>query len=62
KKLIESAGEQVPLPKPLVTLLDAISSRQSNIIKRAHLITNRNMSFFRRSSDGYRRKPSGWNN
>ncbi|CAF1495676.1 unnamed protein product [Adineta steineri] len=62
KKLIESAGEQVPLPKPLVTLLDAISSRQSNIIKRAHLITNRKMSFFRRSSDGYRRKPSGWNN
>ncbi|CAF4135759.1 unnamed protein product, partial [Adineta steineri] len=46
KKIIESAGVQVPLPKPLVTLLDAISSRV----------------FFRGSSGGYRRKAGGWNN
>ncbi|CAF1623403.1 unnamed protein product [Adineta steineri] len=46
KKIIESAGVQVPLPKSLVTLLDAISSRV----------------FFRGSSGGYRRKAGGWNN
>ncbi|CAF3918662.1 unnamed protein product [Adineta steineri] len=38
KKIIKSAGEQVPLPKLLIGV------------------------FFRRSSDGYVRKSSGWNN
>ncbi|CAF1495644.1 unnamed protein product, partial [Adineta steineri] len=62
KKTIQSAGEQTSIPKSLVCILNTISSRQSNIIKRAQFITNRKMSFFRRSSDGYGRKPSGWNN
>ncbi|CAF1403704.1 unnamed protein product [Adineta steineri] len=46
KKIIESAGEQIPIPKLLVCILTDISSR----------------IFFRQSSDGYGRKPSGWNN
>ncbi|CAF4063443.1 unnamed protein product [Adineta steineri] len=46
KKIIISAGEQFPLPKSLVCVLNAISTRV----------------FFRRSSDGYGRKPNGWNN
>ena len=46
KKIIESAGVQVPLPKSLVALLNAISSRQSNITKRAEFITNHKVSFF----------------
>ncbi len=47
KKLTDStAHEQVPLPKLLVNILNAIATRQSNIIKRAQLITKHKLSFF----------------
>lgn len=47
KKLIDSvANGQVPLPKSLVPVLNAIAARQSNIIKRAQLITKHKISFF----------------
>ncbi|CAF0927363.1 unnamed protein product [Adineta ricciae] len=46
KKLTDSAGDQNPLPKSLVSILNAISTRQSNIIKRAELITKHKVSFF----------------
>jgi len=46
KKLTDSAHGQVPLPKYLVDLLHAITARQSNIIKRAQLITKHKLPFF----------------
>ena len=46
KKLVDTATGQVPLPKPLVTILNAITARQSNITKRAQLITQQKISFF----------------
>jgi hypothetical protein len=47
KKLTNSAAtEQVPLPKSLVTVLNAIAARQSNIIKRSQLLIKQKISFF----------------
>ncbi|CAF1535193.1 unnamed protein product [Adineta ricciae] len=46
KRLIDSAGGQNTLPKPMVSILNGISARQSNIIKRAELITKHKVSFF----------------
>jgi hypothetical protein len=46
KKLASSANDQVRLPKPLVMILNTIAERQSNIIKRAQLITKQKLSFF----------------
>jgi hypothetical protein len=46
KKLIDTTNEQIPLPKPLANVLSAIAARQSNIIKRAQIITKQKISFF----------------
>lgn len=46
KKLIDAVHGQVPLPKSLVNILNAIAARQSTIIKRAQLITQHKLSFF----------------
>lgn len=46
KKLTEAAHGQLPLPKSLVDILQAIAARQSNIIKRAQLIIKQKVSFF----------------
>ena len=40
------AGGQVPLPKPLVAILNAIAVRQRNIIERAQSMTKHKLSFF----------------
>ena len=40
------AGGQVPLPKPLVAVLNAIAARQRNIIQRAQSMTKHKLSFF----------------
>ena len=40
------AGGQVPLPKPLVAILNAIAARQRNIIQRAQSMTKHKLSFF----------------
>ena len=56
KKLIDSAHGQVPLPKLLVNILNAIAARQSNISKRAQTITKHKLTFFRPRSDGYQRR------
>ena len=47
KKLTDAAnGGKVRLPKMLVDILNAITARQSNIIKRTQLITKHKLSFF----------------
>ena len=46
KRLVETANGQVPLPKTLVAVLNAIAARQSNIIQRAQLLTRHKLSFF----------------
>ena len=46
KKLTDTANGQVPLPKLLVTILNLIASRQSNIVKRAQVITKQKIYFF----------------
>ena len=46
KKLVDRVGGQVPLPKSFVAILNGIAARQSNIIKRSQLITQRKLSFF----------------
>lgn len=61
KKLTESVHGQVPpLPKLLVNVLNAITARQSNIVKRAELITKHKLTFFRPRSDGYGRRSVDW--
>ena len=40
------AGGQVPLPKPLVAILNGIAARQRNIIERAQSMTKHKLSFF----------------
>ena len=56
KKLIDSAHGQVPLPRLLVNTLNAIATRQSNIVKRTQTITKHRVTFFRPRSDGYQRR------
>lgn len=46
KKLTDAANGKVRLPKMLVDILNAITARQSNIIKRTQLITKHKLSFF----------------
>ncbi len=46
KKLIDTTRRKRPLPKPLFTILHDIAAHQSNIIKRAQLITKQKVSFF----------------
>ena len=46
KKLTGITNQQGPLPKSLVTILNAIAARQSNIIKRAQIVTKQKISFF----------------
>ena len=46
QNLITASGRQTPLPKSLVTILNAIAARQSNIINRAQSINKQQISFF----------------
>lgn len=46
KKLTDTAHGQVPLPKFLIDILSAIGARQSNISKRAQVVTQHKLSFF----------------
>ena len=46
KKLTDAANGKVRLPKMLVNILNAITARQSNIIKRTQLIIKHKLSFF----------------
>jgi len=46
KKLIDHTDKQVSLPKTLISIINAISKRQSNIIQRAQIITKQKISFF----------------
>ena len=46
KKLTDAANGKVRLPKMLVDILNAITARQSNIIKRTQLVTKHKLSFF----------------
>lgn len=46
KKLIDSVHGKIPLPQSLVTILNVISNRQKNIIKRMQLINKKKLSFF----------------
>lgn len=46
KRLTDAAQGQVPLPKALIEILNAITARQSIIIKRAHLNIKHKLSFF----------------
>ena len=39
-------GGQVPLPRSLVAVFNAIAARQRNIIQRAQLVTKHKLSFF----------------
>ena len=46
KKLIDSAGGQVPIPKSLVQIMNAIATRQSNMVQRSQCILKKNLSVF----------------
>ncbi|CAF3472854.1 unnamed protein product, partial [Rotaria sp. Silwood2] len=46
KKLIDTAGGQVPLPKPLVQLMNTIAARQSNMVQRSQHIIKQKLSVF----------------
>lgn len=47
KKIIDTTAHgKVPLPKALVSVLNAIAARQSNITKRAQIVAQHQMSFF----------------
>jgi len=46
KKLIDTVQGQIPLPKSLNTILNAIAARQSIIIKRTEIIIQQKRSFF----------------
>jgi hypothetical protein len=46
KKLIDTAGGQVPIPKPLIQLMTAITARQTNMIQRSQLILKQKLSVF----------------
>jgi hypothetical protein len=46
KKLIDTAGGQVPIPKSLVQLMNAITARQTNMIQRSQLILRQKLSVF----------------
>ena len=46
KKLIDSANGQVPIPKSLVQLMNAITARQTNMIQHSQLILKQKLSVF----------------
>ncbi len=46
KKLIDTAGGQVPIPKSLVQLMNAITARQTNMVQRSQLILKQKLSVF----------------
>ena len=46
KKLTNTANGQIPLPKSIVNILNAIAARQSNIINRGQIVTKQKISFF----------------
>ncbi|CAF1448082.1 unnamed protein product, partial [Adineta steineri] len=46
KKLIESANGQIPIPKSLIELMNAIAARQSNMVQRSQLILQQKLSVF----------------
>ncbi|CAF5167749.1 unnamed protein product, partial [Rotaria magnacalcarata] len=46
KKLIASAGGQVPVPKSLVQIMNAIAARQSNMAQRSQCILKKKLSVF----------------
>ncbi|CAF1475610.1 unnamed protein product, partial [Adineta steineri] len=46
KKLIESANGQIPIPKSLIELMNAIAARQSNMVQRSQLILKQKLSVF----------------
>ncbi|CAF1565624.1 unnamed protein product, partial [Rotaria sordida] len=47
KKLIDNtSGGQVPLPKPLIQLMNAITARQTNMIQRSQHILQQKLSVF----------------
>ncbi|CAF1577846.1 unnamed protein product [Adineta steineri] len=46
KKLIDSANGQIPIPKSLIELMNAIAARQSNIVQRSQLILKQKLSVF----------------
>ncbi|CAF3086307.1 unnamed protein product [Rotaria socialis] len=46
KKLIDSAGGQVPIPKSLVQIMNAIAARQSNMVQRSQCILKKKLSVF----------------
>ena len=46
KRLVDSIQRQVPLPKSLVNILTAISTRQNHIVRRVQLLGKRKLSFF----------------
>lgn len=45
-KLVSSAGGQVPIPKSLVQIMTAITTRQSNMIQRSQCILKKKLSVF----------------
>ncbi|CAF2168445.1 unnamed protein product, partial [Rotaria magnacalcarata] len=46
RKLIDSAGGQVPIPKSLVQVMNAIAARQSNMVQRSQCILKKKISVF----------------
>ncbi|CAF1366556.1 unnamed protein product, partial [Rotaria sordida] len=47
KKLIDNtSGGQVPLPKPLIQLMNAITARQTNMVQRSQYILQQKLSVF----------------
>lgn len=46
KKLIDTANGQVPIPKSLVQLMNAIAARQSNMVQRSQHILKQKLSVF----------------
>ena len=46
QKLIDSTGEQVSIPRPLVKLLNAIAARQTNMLQRSQHIVKQKLSVF----------------
>jgi hypothetical protein len=46
QKLIDSVSGQNPLPKILVQLMNMITARQTNMLKRSQMILKHKLSFF----------------
>jgi len=46
QQLIDSVCRQTPLPKALVQLMNIITARQTNMLKRSQIIVKHKLSFF----------------